>query len=443
MSYQKLQPQLAGLMLAVLILVGCGIPATAPVPEPSAVTSLPLTATSILPSVTPVPPSDTPTLGLKVNATTSGTITMDEIWRGEIHLTGDIEMAHGVMLTIEPGTVVYIASNSDDQHCCAGGFDDEYTRSNNDPTRFGTWFMSTILIDGRGGVIRAIGTPEEPIIFKPEGESTSPAQWDGIYVERGTIQYATLLYGGHTVIQPLGTSGENIEIAHNEVRYFLWAGIDSHADNVWIHHNIVEGGGHQAIGVRGNTLAEHNIVIGAQTGIGVERGREAVIRNNIVIDCAHGMELRSGSNITVVNNTLAWISGPPNGWYYQGDLVYPVFQIGGGIENHLDSPQITLVNNIIYGPFDWGIGLHQRLGEGSVVNYNLMWGQSSRYGGGAQSAAGANNYSQNPLLADPINNDFRLLEGSPAIDAGDPSIIDADGSRSDLGAYGGTEGQGW
>ena len=40
-----------------------------------------------------------------------------------------------------------------------------------------------------------------------------------------------------------------------------------------------------------------------------------------------------------------------------------------------------------------------------------------------------------PLFADPLSGDFRLLPGSPAIDAGDPaSPPDSDGSRRDLGA---------
>ena len=36
--------------------------------------------------------------------------------------------------------------------------------------------------------------------------------------------------------------------------------------------------------------------------------------------------------------------------------------------------------------------------------------------------------------------DLSLQEGSPAIDAGDPAILDVDGTTSDLGAYGGPEG---
>jgi hypothetical protein len=39
-----------------------------------------------------------------------------------------------------------------------------------------------------------------------------------------------------------------------------------------------------------------------------------------------------------------------------------------------------------------------------------------------------------PKLTDPINNDFNLLPGSKCIDTGDITILDLDGSRSDMGA---------
>ena len=39
------------------------------------------------------------------------------------------------------------------------------------------------------------------------------------------------------------------------------------------------------------------------------------------------------------------------------------------------------------------------------------------------------------------NYDFRLQKYSPAIDRGDPDILDVDGTRSDMGMYGGPLGQ--
>ncbi len=42
-----------------------------------------------------------------------------------------------------------------------------------------------------------------------------------------------------------------------------------------------------------------------------------------------------------------------------------------------------------------------------------------------------------PRFYDPDAGDYRLCEGSFAVDGGDPAIFDLDGTRSDLGAYGG------
>jgi len=46
-----------------------------------------------------------------------------------------------------------------------------------------------------------------------------------------------------------------------------------------------------------------------------------------------------------------------------------------------------------------------------------------------------NTISENPLFVDADNGDFNLQSGSPCIDAGDPSIIDEDGTVSDMGAF--------
>jgi hypothetical protein len=58
----------------------------------------------------------------------------NEIWNNEIHITGNIRLEKDVTLTIEPGTTVYIAANSNDQQS-GWSADDEYTRKYNDPVR--------------------------------------------------------------------------------------------------------------------------------------------------------------------------------------------------------------------------------------------------------------------------------------------------------------------
>ena len=50
------------------------------------------------------------------------------------------------------------------------------------------------------------------------------------------------------------------------------------------------------------------------------------------------------------------------------------------------------------------------------------------------------NVYADPMLVDPWNGDLRLQKGSPCIDAGAPWLLDIDGTRSDMGAFGGPDG---
>jgi hypothetical protein len=51
------------------------------------------------------------------------------------------------------------------------------------------------------------------------------------------------------------------------------------------------------------------------------------------------------------------------------------------------------------------------------------------------------NVYADPMLVDDWNGDLRLQQGSPCIDAGAPWILDVDGTRSDIGAFGGPDGE--
>jgi hypothetical protein len=374
------------------------------------------------------------------DVTTSGTITKDEIWKGEIHLTGDVFIKNNAILTIMPGTIIYIASNSDDQNSGVS-FDDEYTRSHNDPVRLDSWTQSAIQINGIDGTIIAVGTPDKKIVFRPEGNNTSPAQWEGIVIRRGTIQQSILLYAGQVGInvwQPF----EPVEIAYNEVRYVHWCGIQGDSD-AWIHHNLVEGGGHQGINCSGDCMAEHNTVLNSQTGISIENGNGVIVRNNLVVNSLLGISLRSGKLAEILNNTIIQSGELPDGFYYQGQLIYPAGEAGNGGIWTFGQGNVKIVNNIVYGPMECAFGLHVAPVDGSQIDYNLAWGYQNLTCGGATSIIGANILSEDPLFIDVFNMDFHVLPDSPAIDAGVPDLLDADDSPSDLGAYGGPQGTGW
>lgn len=394
-------------------------------------------------------PSPTAVNSQRINFTTSGIIANDEIWRDEIHITGDIEFANEATLTIEPGTIIYIASNSDDRQANdTGGCFDEITCKYGDPTLNVGWGANATSIDGRGGEIIAVGTADKPIVFQPEGGSTSTSQWAGLYIEKGSLKYSKLLYGNG--LQVLGQSGD-VEISFNEIRYCLIDCFGVFKEDVWIHHNIIEGGGHQAMGIQSNNiLIEHNIVLHGNLGINIEGdgpngATNVIVRNNLIIDCGNGISLH-GQNVQAVNNTIAHIEGPPDGVYYQGELIYPVKNswlgdraiIIGGSET-----VTTVVNNIIFGEFTDGVLVPGSLGDGSIIDFNSFWGSDYMINDPSLTAVGGSNIEQDPLFVDLLNWDLKLNPESPAIDSGFPNLTDPDGSNADIGAYGGPQADGW
>jgi hypothetical protein len=377
--------------------------------------------------------------GQRVNFTTSGYIDKDEIWRDEIHVTGDIEFLDGAVLTIEPGTIVYIASNSDDRQANdTGGCYNEFTCLYDDPTTRIGWGANTISIDGRDGVINAEGTQDAPIIIQPEGDSTSTSQYGTILVQRGLLKYVKILYSdGVEIIGP--TTG--FEIAYSEIRYCISNCLSISQENTRVHHSIIEGGGNAAFRAGNHSVVDHNTFLRSNVGILVPDREDVILRNNLIFDCSTGIAV-SGRDIEVSNNTIAYVEGPPEGIYYENELVYPLFntwiyEFGIGSDGN-----VRVINNIIAAPYPNGL-FSAEYDPRLVVKYNLVWEVDSLAGGPSRNVYASSNFKADPLFADLENWDVHLLPGSPAIDAGFPDLLDPDGTLSDIGAYGGPFADEW
>jgi hypothetical protein len=86
----------------------------------------------------------------------------------------------------------------------------------------------------------------------------------------------------------------------------------------------------------------------------------------------------------------------------------------------------TLVNCILWG--NSGYNGQQVDGTSSAtITYSIVQGGFT----------GTGNSSSDPLFVNAGSGDFHLQAASPAVNAGDPLIFDTDGTRSDMGAYGG------
>jgi hypothetical protein len=187
-------------------------------------------------------------------------------------------------------------------------------------------------------------------------------------------------------------------------------------------------------------IVEQNYISASFHGVIVTVGTTPIIRNNVFY--VNGQFARAysggGSDTARVYNNIAVIENGAGYWFP------PVPTIG--------------TNNIAFGNFNAGIWT-QNVGQGttiiknnltfggnkgiektnsSIVQYNNSWNNQINYSGFTPDST---NLSVDPMVVSEDSADFHLQMFSPLIDAGDPDILDIDGSRSDIGAYGGPYGE--
>jgi len=104
---------------------------------------------------------------------------------------------------------------------------------------------------------------------------------------------------------------------------------------------------------------------------------------------------------------------------------------------------LSVINSIFYldNYYYEEIALYSNGQPNYHSSHNLFWGYNDHlkyYDGSSTITTDLNGTNSciehNPDFVSPNNNNFNLLWYSPAVDAGDPSILDADGSISDMGA---------
>ncbi|HEX2974554.1 MAG TPA: right-handed parallel beta-helix repeat-containing protein, partial [Bacteroidales bacterium] len=162
-----------------------------------------------------------------------------------------------------------------------------------------------------------------------------------------------------------------------------------------------------------------NFIDGFTVGILAHSLAHQKIRNNIIRAAQVGIEIPGYISSEITNNTI--IGPRVRGIYF-------------------DNPQTVVKNNIIYGldsTFTVGINTGS-FNQGYDVSYNDVWNCRTKYN---LNTPGTGNLVKDPLFINPDTQNFGLMAGSPCIDTGDPASAfnDIDGSRNDMGAYGGPD----
>ena len=273
-----------------------------------------------------------------------------------------------------------------------------------------TGSSSEVLAIGRGG------TASNWVVFRAEHK------WGAALDGQGTPGVQGVSDAG------VHFSASYVRVEGFEIRGMWHDGVDMGAPNIVLSGNHIHNvGGYCEPGALGisaiaayasNLVIEQNLIhdIGRLSpgqfgcspgndywqnhdhGIYLSDGVNVIIRNNVFYNMVHGWDVhRYGSTcdqVYIVNNTFA----------------YPNPNRDGHIILASTTTNLYIQNNIFYLPGQ-NIGISGTQ-SGAIIDHNLS---TAAVGGGG---TGTNIENTDPQMVNPTGLDFRLLAGSPAVDAG-------------------------
>ncbi|UCC79563.1 MAG: right-handed parallel beta-helix repeat-containing protein [Candidatus Zixiibacteriota bacterium] len=242
---------------------------------------------------------------------------------------------------------------------------------------------------------------------------------------------------GDTVLVQPGTYVENVNFnGHNIVlgSLFLTTG-----DTSYIRQTAIDGDSVASVIILGNSEDSTAVV----TGLTIQNGLAQAYQGDI----NGGGILCYNSTPTIVNNVIR--------------NNHNKYGIGAGVFCRNASPRIK--SNLIYSNYSAGITCRNSSnpfivqntislnGEGIIsydsfpeIKNSIIWYNGRKEIRGSPFVnycavrggwPGPGNIDINPMFLDPYNFDFNICSQSPCIDTGDPTILDPDGTRSDIGLY--------
>lgn len=250
-----------------------------------------------------------------------------------------------------------------------------------------------------------------------------------------------------------GREGSELFIENSHIINGGWDGIALYRGaKAFIADNVISKGRGAGIGVTWDAQATvlRNRVSEFWKGIGSFGTSRVVARNNVVMDCLGWGIIATGTSFLEATNNLVYRNGNC-GFANWGDRAEKA------------GPRGVFANNIVYNNgwrAQWvcpcvGIWMLGNPNDFIVAN-NCVYvdstlisaeraspttepGKPLKYAGNYAEIADLTgkfgNLSVNPLFADTLT--FKLSATSPLIDAGDSVLTDLDGSRSDIGIWGG------
>ncbi|OGI19259.1 MAG: hypothetical protein A3J06_03865 [Candidatus Moranbacteria bacterium RIFCSPLOWO2_02_FULL_48_19] len=256
----------------------------------------------------------------KSNTSVSGWFIGNQIWNGDIYVTGDVEILGN--LTVLPGATIKF-SVGDDRHkgdeVPTDGFNDK------DPTRLKSYTTTHSSLFVLKKFI-AKGTKDRPIIFTSAASKPNLADWEAIIFQGdGSIVENIIVEYTRNGINPIGEQPNSV-IQNSISRHAMWGAISAANSNIKIINNNLSDAGHEGIDLKfnGNQEVVGNTINDCHTGIASIAGSQ-LIKNNIITNCGDGVYIDAQSSATSINNTFVPAPAESQRIWRYGNYTIPVF----------------------------------------------------------------------------------------------------------------------
>jgi hypothetical protein len=242
-----------------------------------------------------------------INQTTHGYIQNDEIWRGEIHIVGDIIVEDGVTLTIEPGTVILVSANQDMENLNNEPFDMKEGICSEDDFEHGVHEGEPYRDEGHHisikifGTLYAVGTPDQMITITSDSPTPDIYDWNRFTFDYGTLSYCIMDY--YRILAPgIGTT-----VSNDTLRHIGECGVQAVTSTI-IEGNTISYAGHELIDIHNHSPIIRNNHLGpnpGHVGIIIDGGSPQIV-NNFIEGCVEGIAFISPpGDPTIEGNTFS------------------------------------------------------------------------------------------------------------------------------------------
>lgn len=181
------------------------------------------------------------------------------------------------------------------------------------------------------------------------------------------------------------------------------------------------GGTAIVVGVDVGTRISGFEIMGSRNGISVGSRANVVIENNLIVGNGNigiNADGDSSTSVSVINNTI--VENGSNGIFFDG----------------YQGTFLSSSNNIITNNVGYGILSGRRDCNTLTAVYNNIYGNTT---GNSDCTLNSTNISQDPRFVSAATGNYQLRADSPCVNAGTPSASasDPDGTRNNMGAWGG------